>query len=102
MKINFLKKKNNFKKKDFVFNPNLYWKITIFGIFILMILSFFFGYYLFKQTNQEIVLQLTDNGEQIPTIDKDRIAKVLNYFSERDTKSNQIINSPSPVVDPSL
>jgi hypothetical protein len=102
MKINFFKKENNFKKKEFAFKPNLYWKFTLLGTLIIMILSFFFGYYLFEQINREFVLPTaTDNG-QIPTINTDRIEKVLNIFSEREIKSNQILNSPAPVVDPSL
>lgn len=102
MKIKFFKKENNFKKKNFAFNPNLFWEIAVCGAFIMILLSLFFGYRLFAQINQELVLSDIDKNEQVLQINKDRIEKVLNYFSEREKKSNQILNSPAPVVDPSL
>jgi hypothetical protein len=102
MKIKLFKKGNDFKKKDFAFNPNLYWKFVVGGVFVMILLSFFFGYRLFMQINQEFVLSVTNNGGQVPLINKDRIDKVLNYFSEREKRSALILNSPIPVVDPSL
>jgi len=102
MKIEFFKKGNNFKKKSSVINPNLYWKFALLATFIMIILAFLFGYYFFRQINQELVLPTTNNGEQVPTVNKDHILKVLNYFSEREQKSKEILSSPSPVVDPSL
>jgi hypothetical protein len=102
MKLDFLKKKNNFKKKDFTFNPNLYWQFTILGVLIVMIATLFFGYHLFKQVNLGSVLSTVNNSEQVPSISTDRIKKVLNYFSEREQKSKEILSSPVPVVDPSL
>jgi hypothetical protein len=101
MKIKFFKKENNFKKKDFTFNPNLYWKLAVGGALVIVLLSSFFGYRLFTQINQEPVLSATNVGGQIPMVKKDRIEKVLNYFSAREQKSTEILNSPSPVVDPS-
>ena len=102
MKLDFLKKKNNFKKKDFTFNPNLYWQFAIFGMLIVIIVALFFDYHLFKQVNQESVSSTVNNSGQVPSISTDRIKKVLNYFSEREQKSKEILNSPAPVVDPSL
>ena len=102
MKIDFFKKENNLKKKNFTFNPAFYWELAVFIVFVIIILSFFFGYYLFVQINQNPVLPATLGGEQTVTVSSDRLEEVLNYFSAREEKSNQIINSPSPVVDPSL
>jgi hypothetical protein len=102
MKINFFKKENSFKKKDFVLNPNLYWKIAVWAALIAILASFFFGYYLFMQTNQGLVSSNNNPSEQIPTVDKDKLGKVLDYFSVREQKSAEILNSPAPVVDPSL
>jgi len=102
MKINFFKKENNFEKKDFTFRPNFYWRIILFGTTIILFLSFIFSYHLFKQINQESVLLPTNEDGQSGTINKDRILKVLNYFSEREKNSIRILNSPAPVVDPSL
>ena len=102
MKIQFIKKENSFKKKNFVFHPDLYWELAIFIAFIMIILSFFFGYYLFTQINQEPAPSDNNAGAQVPTVNKDRLEKDLNYFFDRAQKSYDILNSPSPVVDPSL
>jgi hypothetical protein len=102
MKIEFFKKRNNFKKKKSDFNPNFYWELSIFTAFVIMIASFFFGYYLFTQINQEPTSSTINTDGQVPTVDKNRIENDLNYFSEREQKSTDISNSPSPVVDPSL
>ncbi len=102
MKINFFKKENSFKKKDLIFHPNFYWKIILLCVFVMIILSFLFGYRLFVQTNQEPIFSVTNDNGQFSMINKNRIEKVLNYFSEREKKSIEILNSPTPVVDPSL
>jgi len=102
VKIDFFKKEKSFKKKDFTFRPNLFWRIVLLGAVILILLSSVFGYCLFRQINQESVLPSANGDRQSPIIDKEHIEKVLNYFSEREKNSNQILNSSSPVVDPSL
>lgn len=101
MKIKFFKKDNSFKKKDFGFNVNLYWKFTLGGATLLILLSFLFGYNLFLQTDQDPTLSTGDQGGQVPTVNPTRMEKVLNYFTDREKKSTQIINSPAPVSDPS-
>lgn len=102
MKIKFFKKENNFKKKNFAFSPNLCWKFAIGSAFVLILLSSFLSYRLFTQTNQEPVLSAMNESGQVPMVKKDRIEKVLNYFLERNQKSAKILNSPAPVIDPSL
>ena len=54
------------------------------------------------QINQESILPIINGNEQVPTINENRVGKVLDYFSERENKSSGILNSPVPVVDPSL
>lgn len=102
MKINIFKKRNNFKKTNSTPNPNIYWELIVFGVSFVMILSFFFSYYTFTQINKEIDTPTVKDNGQVPTVNKDRIENVLNYFSNRVQKSTQILNSPVPVVDPSL
>jgi hypothetical protein len=102
MKIKLFKKENNFKKKDFELNPNLYWKLALGGAFVIILFSFFFGYNLFMKINEDSVMPNAGASDQVLMVNKDHILKVLNYFSEREQKSIQIINSSSPVVDPSL
>ncbi len=102
MKIQFFKKENDFKKKNFGFNPNLYWEFAVIMVFMFIILSAISGYYLFMQINQEPIVSSPATNTRAGAVDKNRIDKALNYFSDREKKSAQIINSPAPVVDPSL
>ena len=104
MEIKFFKKEKSFKKdkESLWLNMNLYWNGAVCLIFIVVILSFFLGYYLFMQINKEPMRETTNNSPQIQTIKKERINKALQYFSTKEQKSNQILNSPAPVIDPSL
>lgn len=102
MKIDFFKKEKSFKKKDFSFHPNLYWRIVAISAIIIILSTFLFSYRLFRQINQESILPLANVDGQLPIVNKDRIEKVLNYFSEREKKSTEILNSRTSIVDPSL
>ncbi|TSC77942.1 MAG: hypothetical protein G01um101424_76 [Parcubacteria group bacterium Gr01-1014_24] len=99
--IKFFKKEKNFKKESSLLNLNFYWELAVYFVFVTTLLSFFFGYYLFMRINKEPVLSAGGISGQVETVKKERIEKVLEYFSLRKEKSNQIINS-GPVVDPSL
>ena len=101
MKIKLFKKENNFKKKDFELNPNLYWKIVLFLALAAIFFSFSFGYYLFMKINNEDSSLSAGDIKQAPLLTRASLEKALNYFSEREKKSAEIINSPSPIVDPS-
>lgn len=102
MKIKFFKKEKSFKKKESTFNLNLYWEIALFGASIMILSSFFFGYILFTQTNQDSASLNNNISGQVPTVSKDRFKKVLEYFSLREQKSADILNSPVSIIDPSL
>lgn len=102
MRIQFLKKEKNFKKSTSRLKPNLFWKLSIFIVLIVFIFSSFFGYRLFRKIDKEPVISTGGSSGQVETVKKERISKALEYFSEREIKSNQILNSPAPVVDPSL
>lgn len=102
MEIKIFKIKKSFKKGGLHTNPDIFWDILqVLGLLII-ILSFIFGFYLFGQINQESVLPTINENKQIPIVDKDQIKKVLNYFSTRELKSAEILNFPSPIIDPSL
>lgn len=102
IKINFLKKEKKFDKKDFTFNADFYWKIILLCATVIILLSFVFSYRFFMQINKEYVLPVVNDNQEFLKISKDRIEKTLNYFSEKEKKSTEILNSPAPVVDPSL
>jgi hypothetical protein len=102
MKIDFFKKENNFKKKNSALGPNFYWEIIVFITIIILVSSFFFAYSFFQQINKEYPLLTIYDSGQVPNVDKVRIENVLNYFSDREQKTKEILSSPAPVVDPSL
>jgi hypothetical protein len=102
MKIQLFKKEKHFKKKEFVFNTSLYWEIAVFVSFLFVLSFCFFGYSLFVQTNETFFLPDAGATVKIPMVKMDGLEKALNYFSEREKKSYEILNSPSTVVDPSI
>ena len=102
METKFFKKEKSFKKESLGLNLNFYWKLAVYFIFLVILFSFFFGYYFFKQINEEPVWEADGDNSQVETIRKEKIEKVLEYFSLRKQKSNQILNSPAPIIDPSL
>lgn len=102
MKIKFFKKEKNFKKSSLHLNPGLFWKLSIFMIFLVAVFSSFFGYYFFMKINKESILLTGGTSGQVETVKDERIFRVLEYFSLRTQKSNQILNSPAPIIDPSL
>lgn len=101
MNFNFLKKKKKFEKGGLGIKPDLYWRYILYMTFILIFLSCAFGLYFFIKTNEEPIIPTISTNRQ-NTIKKERFDKVLEYFSEREKKSLQILNSPSPIIDPSL
>ena len=103
MKINikFSKPKKSFKKHGLLFAPEFYWEIIIYSVFTLAIASFIFGYYFFTQINKETV-PTEDTPNRKGIIKTEKLEKALEYFSERQKKSFEILNSPIPVTDPSI
>ena len=67
-----------------------------------MILSALFGWYIFSQVNKDPDTLTNITLGQVGTVNKNRIDKDLEYFSQRSINSQDILNSPSPVVDPSF
>ena len=102
MQLQFFKKSHSFKRRNSEINPNLFWIFIFFTGFFLMLLVFVFGYYIFTQISKGLVLKMDDISGRVETVKRERLEKTLEYFSLRKQKSNQILNSPSPVVDPSL
>ncbi len=102
MEIKFLKIKKNFRKENPKINPEIYWKVVIILAFLLMIASFIFAYNLFVETNKDDFQAIENNNVQTGNKEKTRIENALEYFSLRAKKSNEILNSPTSIVDPSL
>jgi hypothetical protein len=101
MEIKFLKKKRDFTKEEINIKPNIYWRYILYITLILAIFSCIFGLYLFMEVNKKLDLPVVNTEEQ-GVVKKERINKALEYFKERENKSIEILNSPSPIIDPSL
>ncbi|HNW71436.1 MAG TPA: hypothetical protein PKZ36_00970 [Candidatus Paceibacterota bacterium] len=102
MKIKFPKFKKNYENQNFKISPDIYWNILIVLFFIIIIAVFIFSFNLYKQTSVESEVTYQNISGKIEKEKKEKINRVLEYFSEREQKSNEILNSPAPVVDPSL
>lgn len=102
MEIKVFKIKKSFRKGGLHTNPDVYWNILQGVALVIVLGSFIFGFLFSKKVNKELVLSTENTDQQAETISKERIDQVLEYFSLREQKSNQIFNSPSPIIDPSL
>jgi hypothetical protein len=100
MKMDFLKKKNNFKRKDFSIDVALYWELIVILGFFLILTTSIGSFILFREINQEPAGPVSGIDTKVPSVNKDELTKVLNYFQMRAERSQQILNSPTPVVDP--
>ena len=102
MKIKFFKKEKSFRKERFHLSPNALWKLILCLTVVIIIVAFVFGFNLFAQINEEFVPPAGNTQRQIKIVKKENIQKVLEYFSEREKKLDEIVNSPTLVADPSL
>jgi len=102
MQIKFLKKEKSFKKENMSLDLTLYWELAVSFVLAATIILLIFGYYLFLRINKEQVLPPGASSGQVETVKKENIQKALDYFSKREQKSNEILNSPFSVADPSL
>lgn len=98
-----MKKKPRFSNKEFIVNFRLYWNITLCATLVLILGALCFGLYLFMQENNALsAITYQSTESQVETINKDRIQKILDIFSERQTKSNTLLTTPGTVTDPSI
>lgn len=102
MEIKIFKIKKKFTKGGIHMNPSIYWNFIQGIAFLTIVGSFVFGFYLFTKINKEFISSAENTNKQADTISKERIDKALKYFSDRKNKSESILNSPSPIIDPSL
>ncbi len=101
MDLNFLKKKKKFKKTELGNKPNIYWKYILLSTVILVLGAFVFGFILFSRVNNGADVSSVEIPAQ-EAVKADRLDKVLQYFAGREKRSIEILNSPSPIIDPSL
>jgi flagellar basal body-associated protein FliL len=102
IKTKFLVKKRSFKKGSKTTNPDIFWIFLLVVASLFMIAFSIFGFLLFKQINNEMFFENNLESGRKDTTQQERLNKVLEYFSLRQDKSLNILNSSSPFVDPSL
>lgn len=103
MEIKFFKKKNSFRKRQkWWFNFNFYWELAVGILFVAVVSLAVFGYLFFMEINKEIAAKEPSAAEQVQTVKKERIDNVLEYFSVKQQKSDQILDFSFSAVDPSL
>lgn len=102
MKIEFLKTKQKWKKGGFHTNPNIGWGLVLLVSTALCIWALAFGALLFRQTQEEYVADESASGSQIRIVKKARVEKALEYFTKKEEASQEILEAPSAVIDPSL
>ena len=100
--MKFFKREKKFKKRSLHLSPNLFWKLTVLVMLMVAVFSAIFGYYLVLRVNKEFIVPPSTSSGQVEIVKKERIDKALVNFSLRKTLSNQISNSPAPIIDPSL
>ncbi len=102
MQIKFSKPNSKLHKAKVHINPDLYWQIIILCSVVVAILGAVFGFYLFGQVNKEFNLLDVNTGKTSERIKKDRLDNALGHFELRETRSQDILDNPAPIVDPSL
>ncbi len=104
MNLKFLKFKDKkvFKKGSAEINPNPFWNVVLMFAAVMIVFAFSFTFFVFQRVNKEVISDSTGAGTQATVLPKERLEKILQYFQDREDKSKEIFNSPSPVIDPSL
>lgn len=102
MNINFLKSKKSYKKQDYQIDPEMYWKVILYIALIIVTVFVVYDFSVFTEVNNDPAVSSVNINDQIEKNRKKRIESFLEYFSQREKKSDDISNSPSPVVDPSI
>ena len=102
LNFSFLKSKKVFVKNNVQPNANLFWMILFFLGFVLTLIIFIFGFFLFMKINTDDNSTSLPESRELKKINKIRIDKVLSIFSDRAKVSEDIINSQNSIIDPSL
>lgn len=102
IKIKLFSSKGKFKKGGLITNPDFFWNVLLSIFLVLVLASLIFGYLFFKKISNETFLEDNTIYKKVDTVSKERLDSILEYFSKRKSKSSDILNSPSPFVDPSI
>ena len=99
--MNIFKFEKKYKKKEHILNPRILWIMSLMVSFLIIIFSIMYGVIMLIDINKDFNpegLQLMNETEKNREI---RLEKAIEYFSNKKETTIRIINSNSPVVDPS-
>lgn len=104
IKLNLLKKKknNNLKKINYLINPKFYWRFVLFLICSMLLFSTLFGIYIYGESIADFNLSPENFVGYTEKVKKDRVENVLNLYSEKEKRVNDILENKEFLVDPSL
>lgn len=100
--LDLIKKDSTIKKENYQPNADKYWRIILGIASALIIASFIFGYILFKKTTNDFDANLNLIKDNSAMLRKERIEKALDGFSDKKSKTMEVLSYPAGVVDPSL
>jgi hypothetical protein len=92
--------KKSFKKGGIHNSPDIYWDLIQLISLLIILASMAYGFFLFRTIND--AFNKTENSvvDKNPS-NKDRIESALRLYEIKENNSTTIINSPSPIIDPS-
>jgi hypothetical protein len=102
MKFKLPKIKKNFKKNKLHLDPDLSWGLLLCLFFIFVLTLGAYGFFLFRHINREQDIPPLPPSTELKKISPDRFEADLKFFEDRMNNSKEILNSPSPFIDPSL
>jgi hypothetical protein len=101
MQIKFPKFKRSFKKGGIHNSPDIYWDIIQLVSLLIILASMVYGFFLFRTINDAFNQTNNNVSDKNTAVNKDRIESALKVFEIKEKTSLDIINSPSPIIDPS-
>jgi len=101
MDINISKSKKKFRKGGRHFSADFYWQVIFFTGLTVVLISIVWGGYLFMEMNKKFDISPEDVVSKSKPISKARLDQALKYFKSREQKMEEVLNAPSPVIDPS-
>lgn len=87
------------KKKDVRVNPNRDWRILIYTLFILLIVSAYMNYYFYKRAEKMVEVQTVETINQQVNIRQ--LEDVVNLFDAKSVEFSKYTSGEIFVEDPS-
>ncbi len=96
------KPKTHFQKGGIASSADFFWGGLLIVIFLVLAGFAVFCLLIFIGVTKQPIFEVATSNGKTQIINKDRVNAALSHFSDRAKKSTEIMDSPVPVVDPSL